>query len=92
MVRCESCGRRFHSARALRLENCPRCLLRDDVAARLVIESVADSLGSPGRRFGNISATPQPRRQGGEEGAAQGAPASAPPATFEPVDPQARSR
>jgi predicted nucleic acid-binding Zn-ribbon protein len=38
MVHCERCGSRFHSARALMIENCPRCLLRDDVAAPLVVE------------------------------------------------------
>jgi predicted nucleic acid-binding Zn-ribbon protein len=40
MVHCERCSSRFHSARALLIENCPRCLLRDDVAAPLVAESV----------------------------------------------------
>lgn len=40
MVHCERCSSRFHSARALMLENCPRCLLRDDVTAPLVVESV----------------------------------------------------
>jgi len=39
MVHCERCGSRFHSARALMVENCPRCLLRDDVAAPLVAEA-----------------------------------------------------
>jgi predicted nucleic acid-binding Zn-ribbon protein len=39
MVYCERCGSRFHSARALMIENCPRCLLRDDVTAPLVVES-----------------------------------------------------
>jgi hypothetical protein len=38
MVHCERCSSRFHSARALMIENCPRCLLRDDVAAPLVVE------------------------------------------------------
>jgi predicted nucleic acid-binding Zn-ribbon protein len=40
MVHCERCSSRFHSARALMIENCPRCLLRDDVAAPLVVEPV----------------------------------------------------
>lgn len=35
MVQCERCGSKFHSARAARLDLCPRCLLRDDVAAPL---------------------------------------------------------
>src|SRR5258708_6457737 len=35
VVVCERCGSGFHSARAERLELCPRCLLRDDVAVRL---------------------------------------------------------
>jgi hypothetical protein len=35
MVHCERCGSRFHSERAARLDLCPRCLLRDDVAAPL---------------------------------------------------------
>jgi hypothetical protein len=39
MVHCERCKSRFHSARALTIENCPRCLLRDDVAAPLVPEA-----------------------------------------------------
>jgi predicted nucleic acid-binding Zn-ribbon protein len=39
MVHCERCGSRFHSARALMIENCPRCLLRDDVTTPLVVES-----------------------------------------------------
>jgi predicted nucleic acid-binding Zn-ribbon protein len=39
MVHCERCSSRFHSARALMIENCPRCLLRDDVTAPLVVES-----------------------------------------------------
>ena len=38
MVHCERCGSRFHSARALTIANCPRCLLRDDVAAPLIAE------------------------------------------------------
>jgi predicted nucleic acid-binding Zn-ribbon protein len=42
MVHCERCGSRFHSARALIIENCPRCLLRDDVMAPLVVESVEE--------------------------------------------------
>ena len=40
MVHCERCSSRFHSARALMIENCPRCLLRDDVAAPLVAEPI----------------------------------------------------
>jgi predicted nucleic acid-binding Zn-ribbon protein len=39
MVHCERCSSRFHSARALMIENCPRCLLRDDVASPLVDEA-----------------------------------------------------
>jgi len=39
MVHCERCSSRFHSARALMIENCPRCLLRDDVASPLVVDS-----------------------------------------------------
>lgn len=35
MIHCERCGSRFHSARAMMLDHCPRCLLRDDVAAPL---------------------------------------------------------
>lgn len=41
MVHCERCSSRFHSARALMIETCPRCLLRDDVTAPLVAESAA---------------------------------------------------
>lgn len=54
MVQCERCGSRFHSARALRLEFCPRCLLKHDVSARLktvppqAAEPAPDSRPRPG--------------------------------------------
>jgi len=35
MVYCERCGSKFHSERAARLDLCPRCLVRDDVASHL---------------------------------------------------------
>jgi hypothetical protein len=36
MVYCERCGASFSSMRAATLRDCPRCLLRDDIAAPLV--------------------------------------------------------
>jgi hypothetical protein len=43
MYYCERCQSRFHSERAASIRDCPRCLLRDDVASPLVP-------GSPPRR------------------------------------------
>lgn len=37
MVCCERCGSSYSSVRSATLRDCPRCLLRDDVAAPLVI-------------------------------------------------------
>jgi predicted nucleic acid-binding Zn-ribbon protein len=36
MFGCERCGARYHSKRAAAIRDCPRCLLRDDVASPLV--------------------------------------------------------
>lgn len=47
MVHCERCGSRFHSGRALMIENCPRCLLRDDVTAPLVVEAMRIDIETP---------------------------------------------
>jgi len=35
MFGCERCGARYNSARAAAIRDCPRCLLRDDVASQL---------------------------------------------------------
>lgn len=35
MFGCERCGARYNSARAAAIRECPRCLLRDDVASPL---------------------------------------------------------
>ena len=35
MVGCERCGARFSAIRMATIEHCPRCLLRDDIAAPL---------------------------------------------------------
>lgn len=35
MFGCERCGARYNSARAAAIRDCPRCLLRDDVASPL---------------------------------------------------------
>lgn len=35
MFGCERCGARYNSARAAAIRDCPRCLLRDDVASSL---------------------------------------------------------
>jgi hypothetical protein len=36
MYYCPRCQSRFHSERAASIRDCPRCLLRDDVASPLV--------------------------------------------------------
>jgi len=36
MYYCPRCQSRFHSERAASIRDCPRCLLRDDVASELV--------------------------------------------------------
>lgn len=46
MYYCPRCQSRFHSERAASIRDCPRCLLRDDVASPLVP-------GSPPRRGGS---------------------------------------
>jgi len=35
MFVCERCGSKFNSLRAATIRDCPRCLLRDDVASPL---------------------------------------------------------
>lgn len=65
MVHCERCGSRFHSARALMIENCPRCLLRDDVASPLVADSaeparVETARAAPGPEPAARSLAPEP--------------------------------
>lgn len=35
MFGCERCGARYNSARAAVIRDCPRCLLRDDIASPL---------------------------------------------------------
>jgi len=62
MVHCERCSSRFHSARALMVENCPRCLLRDDVAAPLVVESTEPMRADAGRARPD-SGTPPPSQE-----------------------------
>jgi hypothetical protein len=52
MYYCQRCQSRFHSERAATIRDCPRCLLRDDVASPLVP-------GSPPRR-----AAPEPAATG----------------------------
>lgn len=48
MVQCERCGSKFHSIRAALIENCPRCLLRDDVSARLLAKDASPPPVAPG--------------------------------------------
>jgi predicted nucleic acid-binding Zn-ribbon protein len=47
MFGCERCGARFNSARAAAIRDCPRCLLRDDVASPL--SWTPDRTGPAGR-------------------------------------------
>jgi predicted nucleic acid-binding Zn-ribbon protein len=62
MVYCERCGADFSSVRAATLRDCPRCLLRDDVAAPLVVR--------PGRQKG--TGTEARQRKGDAAGSAPG--------------------
>jgi predicted nucleic acid-binding Zn-ribbon protein len=39
MFACKRCGSKFSSARAATIRDCPRCLLRDDVASPLTFSS-----------------------------------------------------
>jgi hypothetical protein len=54
MYYCPRCQSRFHSERAASIRDCPRCLLRDDVASELVP-------GSPPKRD-----TPAPKPEAPE--------------------------
>ncbi len=53
MYYCPRCQSRFHSQRAASIRDCPRCLLRDDVASPLVP-------GSPPKRGGAKPSAPPP--------------------------------
>lgn len=39
MIRCTRCGSGYDGVRTLGMENCPRCLTRDQVAAPLVFKA-----------------------------------------------------
>jgi len=66
MVHCERCSSRFHSARALMIENCPRCLLRDDVTAPLVAEFAGAARSGVGSaRPGPVPAAEPPEPEAG---------------------------
>jgi hypothetical protein len=54
MYYCPRCQSRFHSERAASIRDCPRCLLRDDVASPLVP-------GSPPRRDAPAPAPDAPK-------------------------------
>jgi hypothetical protein len=38
MFSCEKCGSSYSAMHAVAIENCPRCLARDQVASRLVFK------------------------------------------------------
>jgi hypothetical protein len=45
MFSCETCGSSYSAAHAVAIENCPRCLARDQVTSRLVFKP----FGFPGK-------------------------------------------
>jgi hypothetical protein len=58
MFGCERCGSKFSSARAATIRNCPRCLLRDDVASPLTLNF--GKSWSPGSSAGDPTGVPGP--------------------------------
>jgi hypothetical protein len=58
MFSCERCGAKFSSVRAATIRDCPRCLLRDDVASPLVFHF--GKSWSPGESEGAPSPAPGP--------------------------------
>jgi len=48
MFNCERCGSSYNGARAIGLENCPRCQLRDKVAVPLKFELFGSQRGAEG--------------------------------------------
>ena len=58
MYYCERCQSRFNSQRAAFIRDCPRCLLRDDVASPLVSGSPPRRDGEPAEASTATTATP----------------------------------
>ena len=43
MFSCEKCGSRYSAAHAVAIENCPRCLARDQITSQLVFRPFGSS-------------------------------------------------
>jgi hypothetical protein len=61
MFTCERCGSSYSSMRALGIENCPRCLLKDRTVAPLSLKVF--TLPEPERGGGDQEADVEPRAE-----------------------------
>jgi hypothetical protein len=54
MFSCEKCGSSYSAMHAVAIENCPRCLARDQVTSRLVFKP----FGFPGKAGTKLRSVP----------------------------------
>jgi hypothetical protein len=54
MFSCEKCGSSYSAMHAVAIENCPRCLARDQVTSRLVFKP----FGFPGEAGAKLRSVP----------------------------------
>jgi hypothetical protein len=54
MFSCEKCGSSYSAMHAVAIENCPRCLARDQVTSRLVFKP----FGFPGEAGAKLHSVP----------------------------------
>ncbi|MFP5388302.1 MAG: hypothetical protein ACLGG5_03255, partial [Thermoleophilia bacterium] len=65
MFSCEKCGSSYSAMHAVAIENCPRCLARDQVASRLVFKPFGVS-GDGEPRLRSVPLTVASERAGQE--------------------------
>jgi hypothetical protein len=56
MFSCEKCGSSYSAAHAVAIENCPRCLAREQVTSRLVFKPFG-STGGAGAKLRSVPLT-----------------------------------
>jgi hypothetical protein len=75
MFNCERCGSSFNGALGITLENCPRCLLREEVAAPLKFKIFDSRLEAEGDSEPG-AASPPSDQSAGEESTREAVPQS----------------
>jgi hypothetical protein len=70
MFSCEKCGSSYSAVHAVAIENCPRCLARDQVTSRLVFKPFGFP-GEGGTKLRSVPLTVASERTSGDRSSAE---------------------